>query len=320
MKQEKWRICFLIIKKSAIQSIVVTKDREFKHRSITFLNNIAFNAEKIAVDNVAEALAHIEQNPKMLNLVIDGTEFYSLVDTYAEDLKKLCEKPDLIALMFVDKPVPEETVSNLALSNLYIKRLPFEKGHFNEAFHNRGGKGTSAGIFPGMQDSAKQGAGQSGSGAAAKTPTQKKNITAFEATAHVRDTIAMLTIVDKNRGTLDQVIKIGQIFNGLVGAFAYFAKDGYQDLKNLAIIVDEISRYYDKSDLDKISDKHYELLYNSVKTSFLILQALRDNQTPKAELLEKSKELNEIYLKTDELEKRSMVDQGEIDKLLEGND
>ena len=50
------------------------------------------------------------------------------------------------------------------------------------------------------------------------------------------------------------------------------------------------------------------------------MQALRDNQTPKAELLEKSKELNEIYLKTDELEKRSMVDQGEIDKLLEGNE
>lgn len=284
------------------------------------MNNIAFNAEKISVDNVAEALAHVEQNPKILNLVIDGKEFYSLLDTYSEELKKLCGKSELIALMFVEKAVPEETIAGLELSNLYVKKLPFEKGHFNEAFHNRGGKGGASGVFPGLQEVTKPGANQSGPGSTNATGP-KKNITAFEATAHVRDTIAMLTIIDKNRGALEQLNKIGQIFNGLVGAFAYFEKKGgFQELKHLAIIVDEISRYSDKNDKDNISDDHYDLLYNSVRTSFLILQALRDNQTPKAELLEKAKQLNEVYMKTDELEKRDKIDQGEIDKLLEGND
>ena len=81
--------------------------------------------------------------------------------------------------------------------------------------------------------------------------------------------------------------------------------------------MDEISRFYDMSDSESVSEAHYDLLYHSVKTSFLILQALRDNQTPKTELIDKAKEMHQVFLKTDELEKRDMVDQGEIDKLLE---
>ena len=164
----------MLIKKSQIQSIVITKDREFKHRSITFLNNIAFNAEKISVDNISEAVAHIEQNAKILNLIIDGKDFYSLLDTYAEELKKLCGKTDLVALMFVDKAVPEETLQSLDLSNLFIKRIPFEKGHFNEAFHSRGGKGGS-GIFSTAQQTDGQKLGLSHAGLSAAPAAKQKN-------------------------------------------------------------------------------------------------------------------------------------------------
>lgn len=311
----------MIIKKSDIQSIIVTKEREFKHRSITFLNNIAFNAEKVSVDNISEAAAQIEQNPKILNLLIDGKDFFSLLEANSDELKKICSKPELIAMMYIDRPIPEEAIKKIGLSNLYVKRVPFEKGHFNDAFHNRGGKATT-GVFgqSGGQEGSNLGMSHAGLAAApaAKPNAPKKNLTAFEATAHVRDTIPMLNIIDKNRSALEQVFKIGQIFNGLVGAFAYFSKkDGFQEMRNLAIVVDEISRYHEKNKPEKISDAHYELLYNSVRSSFLILQALRDNQSPDSELLEKARKQHDIYLKTDELEKRDMVDQGEIDQLLE---
>lgn len=307
-----------MIKKSDIQTLILTKEREFKHRAVSFLNNIAFNSEKISRENVSEGIATLNHNPKLLNLVIDGENFFGLITQEMESLVQICSKPDIMVLFYVNDKQFSEIKEKIDIKNLCIRKLPFEKNHFNEAFHNRGGANPASagsGVFPSAPKIVTSAAKQPNK---SKEDVAKKNITAFETSGHLRETIAMINIIDKNRSAVDQVVKVGQIFNGVVGAFAYFAnKPGFSELKNLAIIIDDVSRFYIKESKEKIADNHFELLFRAAKASFQILQKLRDDKEVSKELLKEAHDINDFYMKIDDIVKREQFDQNEIDKMLE---
>lgn len=312
-----------MIKKSQIQTIILTKDREFKHRSVSYLNNIAFNAEKLVIESVGEAIGLINSDPRYLNVLIDGRDFGFLLNDI-EQIKLICKKPALMAVLYLEDKPPKDKTEQIGLPNFFIFQLPFEKSHFNEVFHNRGSNSGSdqgasnkgGSTFGGLVASVinKNEASNPLKPAPKQAP---KNLTAFETTAHVREAIAMINIVDKNREAIDQIKKIGQIFNGVVGAFGYFSnKKGFNEIRDLSIIIDDVSRYYENGNESSISSPHYELLFNAIKTSFLILQSLRENKEPASEQLSNAAKIHEDYLKMDELKKREIFSQDAIDEMI----
>lgn len=308
----------MLIKKSQFESLILCKDRDFKHRAVNFLNNIAFNAEKQSVENIQEAKALIETNPRILNVIIDGTDFKQLLDGGGlKDLQAMCQKPELMAAMYVPEADQAYTKKEHGISNFFCFVLPFEKNQFNLVFHSRGAQKGDGGSSP---LSVFQGAKKPAASQVKPQESEssaKKNVIAFETSGHLKSSLAMLNIVEKNREALDQVQKVGQIFNGLVGALAYFGnKAGYKQLRNLAIMIDEVSRCYDDKKSQKISDDHFKLFYQGSINSFKILQHLREEKEVEASLIESSEALFSTFSSMEEFKDKHTCDQDEIDKLL----
>lgn len=311
-----------MIKKSQIETLIICKDREFKHRAISLMNNIAFNAEKISVESGKEAVILINQNPKLLNIIIDGSAIPELIQGELEELKEICAKPNLMAVMGFDAKQKELSEINHGLENLVTTILPFEKNVFNDAFHNRGGKGgnmLSGGYQSVFQKPNFPSVGNQGQGADGSGDKKAANTVAFETSAHVKDTVAMINILSTNRGALEQVSKVGQIFNGIVGAYGYFSKkDGYKELRELADIVDTVCRQYeDFKKGDTISDEHFDILLNAAKGSYLILKELRANSEIPKDLIENAQQTIEKFKNSGSMKKKENISQSEVDDLLD---
>lgn len=314
----------MVVKKNEIQTVILTKDREFKHRTVNFLNTIAFNAEKTTVTTIEEAEQCLLNVPKVLNVIIDGTLFGQQVDAAFDKIKDMTEKPDARVLVYLDDAgMATFTKANHGIANLFFEKLPFSKKVFNDVFHKRSGGFDMGGDPASPFGKATGSEGQVPSAAApsaAATEAAKKsvNVTAFEASNHVRDTIAMINIVGKNREALDQLRFIGQKFNGIVGAFAFFPKmDGYKELRRLSGIIDMISRHYDKHrELGKIADNHYNMLLRSAKTSFLLLQALRDSSPIPPEFKTECEAVDKEFSAQKEIDDSHSIKQDDIDNLI----
>lgn len=303
-----------MIKKSQFESMIVCKDRDFRHRCINFLNNIAFNAEKRVTESPEEAVGIMAANPRTMNCIIDGAEFPQLFpDGDLSWLKKICIRPEVMVIVYVqDENSLKSFKKDPESHNIFIFAMPFQKIHFNQAFHIRGES---------QEPPSGAGAESKGAGQTQASGQAARNILAFETSGHVKDTITMINIIGKNPEAIDQVMKVGQIFNGLVGALAYFEnKAGCRELRHLAIMVDEISRYYTEEKKSRISDEHFQIFHDAAVTSFRILQLLRENKEVNPDLIRQSVSLREKYDGMQEFRTRETVDQDEIDRMLEDPD
>lgn len=300
-----------MIKKSDIQSLIVTADREFKHRAINFFNNAAFNSEKLTVGTLPEASSQLINNAKLLNLLIDGSVFGARINEEFVQVTALFDKPDLYGIMYLPERMPKPFEhQNHGVKNLGVYSLPFNKIHFNEIFHRR---------RSGSVDIPGEG-GSSPFPAAAKPPVEKKpiSVTAFEASNHVRDTIQALKALDTDRGALEHLHQAGQRFNGIVGTFAFFTKlPGYKELRRLAIIIDRISRHYvDNAEIKKIEDSHFKLLIDAAKCAYSLLQDLREQKPIPADVMGLYSKVEEDFKKTG-IQDAENVTQADVDSLIE---
>jgi hypothetical protein len=253
-----------VAKKEVIQSLVVTKNAEFKHKSVQMLNNIAFAAEKHTADGVVDAESMIAGNKQIGNIVLDATDkvaSYAILNDGAL-IGTLQEKPDIHALFYASPealgPLKESRLG--ALNNVLIAALPIDRKHFMEVFHTR----RKAPPVPVQIN------------AAPSRPKLDEDLkaAAVDAAGHLKTVVAHINGVNADPARLDLLAEVGQRYNGIMGTFAFFGTaPGAAELTDIGNIVDAIARSYSKNPgWLRITDSHLRLLSSCCKATVPILR------------------------------------------------
>jgi hypothetical protein len=288
-----------------MKSILLCKDRDFKRKAVGHLNNSAFAAEKFVVEKMSDAVEILDRDLDVENFVIDASSFSSNEIKDMFDLYECRSKnPELRFLIYLDETYQskEKDVILQTLPKANVFFLPPAQNHFNKAFH--GGRTIPDPPAP---------------TAAEQVAKEGPALTLIETSAHIKETVELLNSVTKDRSRLDILKQIGQRFNGIIGTFSFFLnKPGYAKVKDLATIIDDISRTYeDSDDHNALTDKHWQLLMESAKTLYLILKDLRENRPLTPALVEKANALIAIYSKDTYMRKRSSQSQDEVDRIVD---
>jgi hypothetical protein len=231
---------------------------------------------------------------------MDSIDIKNMLDLY----QRRAKNPEVRFLVYLDEAYQSKEKEAIVevLPKAQVFFLPPLQNHFNKAFH--GGRAIPA---PPAISSPEQ--------AAKEGPA----LTLIETSTHIKETVDLLNSVSKDRSRLDIRKQIGQRFNGIIGTFAFFVqKPGYLNVKDLATIIDDISRTYEDSEDHKdLTDKHWQLLMESAKTLFLILKDLRENRPLTAAYAEKANALTALYKKDGDIRKRSTQNQDDVDRIVD---
>ncbi|HYX36464.1 MAG TPA: hypothetical protein VE954_25435 [Oligoflexus sp.] len=293
------------LRKEQIKSILLCKDRDFKRKAVGHLNNSAFAAEKFVVEHMADALEILDRDLDIENFIVDASPHTSddikqMLDLYQRRTKN----PDVRFLFYLDEAYQskEKDVILQVLPRAQVFFLPPQQNHFNKAFH--GGRAIPDPPAPSASEQA-----------AKEGPA----LTLIETSSHIKETVELLNSVSKDRSRLDILKQIGQRFNGIIGTFAFFVgKPGYGKVKDLATIIDDVSRTYEDSEDHKdLTEKHWQLLMESAKTLYLILKDLRENRPLTTAYVDKANSLIALYQKDGDIRKRSSQTQDEVDRIVD---
>jgi hypothetical protein len=290
-----------------MKSILLCKDRDFKRKAVGHLNNSAFAAEKFVVEKMSDAVEILDRDLDVENFVVDASPMSSdEIKAMLELYQRRSKNPEVRFLVYLDEAYQskEKDVILGILPKAQVFFLPPAQNHFNKAFH--GGR-----IIP---------------DAPPPTPSEQASkegpvLTLIETSAHIKETVELLNSVSKDRSRLDILKQIGQRFNGIIGTFSFFiTKPGYAKVKDLATIIDDISRTYEDledHDHEALTEKHWQLLMESAKTLYLILKDLRENRPLTQVYVEKANALIALYQKDTDIRKRSSQTQDEVDRIVD---
>ncbi len=293
------------LRKEQMKSILLCKDRDFKRKAVGHLNNSAFAAEKFVVEKMSDAVEILDRDLDVENFVVDASplssdEIKSMLDLY----QRRSKNPEVRFLVYLDEAYQskEKEVILQFLPKAHVFFLPPAQNHFNKAFH--GGRAIPDPPPPSPSEQASK---------------DGPALTLIETSAHIKETVELLNSVSKDRSRLDILKQIGQRFNGIIGTFSFFVqKPGYAKVKDLATIIDDISRTYeDSEDHNALTEKHWQLLMESAKTLYLILKDLRENRPLTSTYVEKANALIAIYRKDTDIRKRSSQTQDEVDRIVD---
>ncbi|WP_141733002.1 hypothetical protein [Oligoflexus tunisiensis] len=288
-----------------MKSILLCKDRDFKRKAVGHLNNSAFAAEKFVVEKMGDALEILERDLDVENFVIDASpmsseEIKSMLELY----QRRAKNPEVRFLIYLDEVYQskEKDVILGLLPKAQVFCLPLAQNHFNKAFH--GGRVIPEPPPPSPPEQASK---------------DGPALALIETSAHIKETVELLNSVSKDRSRLDILKQIGQRFNGIIGTFSFFVgKPGYAKVKDLATIIDDISRTYeDSEDHNALTEKHWQLLMESAKTLYLILKDLRENRPITTSYGDKATTLIALYKKDGDIRKRSSQSQDEVDRIVD---
>jgi len=262
------------VRKEQMKSLIFCKSREFTQRSISLFNAAAFPAEKVFTGKLDEAIDMLTKDKTITNIVIDATEEpgLGLVDNKGE-FGKITKIRDFLLLVYVKDDHKFNVFSEFyaGTKGLVIKKMPMEKAHFIDTFHNRNK----------VQQSLSK---KNEAAAQAKEDAKKdenKSVSVIEASGHVKQTIDKLNELAKDRAQLKSLQDVGQVFNGFIGAFPYLeSKDGYKQIRMLSEMIDNIARTYDRNPaLTEVTEDHFNILLGCAKSCYVILKVLRENGT-----------------------------------------
>ena len=299
----------MTIRKEQTKSLIWTEDREFKQRGVNFLNNVGFANEKFSAGSKDEFKSLIETDKTIRQVLIDASSDFirTKLDDSLDLITKICKISSLRVLVFCEVDDVEGLVEKFKdIDRIFLARLPFDKKSFNEAYHGtlKGSKSPSANL-------AKRESPQG------KSLEKKKSISAFEASAHVKETIVLINELDKNKEDLETLGKIGQLFNGLIGAFAFYGeRGGWFQLKQLAEYIDDIARTYLDSDPKPVSAAHFKLLLASAKASFMLLQDLRNSAEADKAKVDQAEQVIKDLKNSSGIRKRKTISQQDVDTLI----
>ena len=151
-----------------------------------------------------------------------------------------------------------------------------------------------------------------------KPPKEGPVLSFFEATKHLRESVEAVNELHKNLGHLDLLHRIGQRFNGLVGAYCFFQnQSGFKELFHLSVVVDDISRNYDGTSTTSIDSQHLNLLTDAVRAAFVILKRLREGHEPEPTQTEDAMRIFDSFQNDSTITKRERSSQDEVEALLQ---
>jgi len=304
-------------RKEKIKTLIISGDRSFRNSTIRLFNDIAFPAEKIAVGTVKEARGALQIDPSIGNVCIGGEEHEP--SAFKGFLNDLCPyfngKPIKVLVYLTEKQGTMIAELEKTFPELFFKTLPLKKADFVEAFHSTRLAAQKSGSSPIVK--------------AADSPTKEKpktepsqaqdSRTFFETTAHIRDSIDAVNALMSDQTNIQRFLEIGQRFNGIIGTFSFVKhKVGYKQLLELATVLDDLARTYQKHpELTAVSDSHLGLALRSVKCAFALLKHLREMQDPSPEALSEAANIFDAYTKDQKIVRRSSESQSDIDDLLD---
>lgn len=302
------------LKKEKVRSVIICKDREFRAKTIQFLNAAAFPAEKSSCEVMGEAIDKINDSDLCLNVVIEGGMYSP--DGLEQAILQLadgCHNPDVNVLVYLDEAqLAEKDRFEELYPKLFLEREPQMQSQFNRAFHTKKMKTNLSDIAPIIDEGFKN-----------KEATEQKQkfktnaLSIIETSAHIKDTIEMINDLGKRKYDLPLVVEIGQRFNGLIGAFHFFGnKEGYPKLRHLAEIIDSIGRTYENSSEEEIKEHHWNILVSAAKCSYLLLKDMRDGEGVKQENLDLHSKLTADFESMNDVRIRENFDQDEVDKMI----
>jgi hypothetical protein len=305
------------------KSVILTANREFRATAVNMLNNLAFASEKLSASSIDEIRVQVARDRTLVNIIIDAAgmsdpEFGHLVEKWDEILKG----KEARALIFYQESQKALMEKHQAVTSTWahstIKPLPQAKPHYVECFYSARKQGSSA--FPGApavkpsETAAKPAPAQ-----AAPAAAQQKNLSFFEASGHVRDTIDSLNKIIKDRSAVADLAKVGQRFNGIIGGFAFFGdKPGYRELVHLADWIDTVAREYSVPGQRKeATEQHVNFVMDAAKCSYLMLKELRETEKITDDTNNKFNQCKKAFDLINDIKKKSKNDQVDVDKLLE---
>ena len=304
-----------VVSKEKARSIVVCTDKDFRVKSVALIKGAAFPGEKNAYEDMKDAVLAANDDNWVRNFVID-TSHYTL-EKLVRDLTYFNENilnKDMNLLIYLsDEMEKNRNTIEFIFENAYIATFPQEQIDYNKCFHRRRNKikptqllGLANVEFDDEDDSDRS------------SPESKTRLSLMETSNHIKDTVNMINIIARERSNLKVLNEIGLKFSALSGTFKFFAKDeGYSALGELANIIETISRNYDEGSDRELSDRHYKIINEAARCSYLILKDMRSNNglgKANIDLYEgieqKFKDLTDIQFKNDKT-------QAEIDLILE---
>jgi hypothetical protein len=304
------------------KSVILTANRDFRATAVNMLNNLAFVSEKLTANSIDEIRVQVARDRTLVNIIIDAAgmsdpEFGHLVEKW-DDILKGKEARALIFYQESQKALMEKhnaVTSTWAHST--IKLLPQAKPHYVECFYSARKQGSAA--FPGAQVVKPAEATVKQTPPPTPNAQPQKNISFFEASGHVRDTIESLNKIIKDRSAVADLVKVGQRFNGIIGGFAFFGdKPGYRELVQLADWIDNVAREYAIPDQRKeATEQHVNFVMDAAKCSYLMLKELRETEKITDDSKGKFNLCKSAFDQINDIKKKSKNAQVDVDQLLE---
>jgi|GEM_PF-2403639 len=307
-----------------MKCVIMTSNRDFRQAAINMFNGIGYPAEKLPASSFDEIRIMLQRDRTVANILIDANimsapEFGHFVTKWGE----IMEGKEARCLIIYDeqmKPTIEkhaETTAKWAAHTLLFQG-PATKPHYVNTFFNL----RKQSPFPGVSQPA----------AAAPTPPPAQAKPApppppkqdpklapfFEASGHVRETIESLNAIMKNPADRPALQKVGQRFNGIIGAFKFWGdKAGFSELVKLSDAIDTVARNYPTTSTDPIKKPHLEFVLTAAKCCLIILKELRETQTISASSKEEFTKVNAVFTGFSDLKLKEQQSQADIDSLLD---
>ena len=301
-----------------MKNVILSIDRGFRSHVSRLFTDISFSGEKFFATTCDEAIAAIKFDRLALNICISPDNL---------------ETPDYLAqLAMVNQAVAGTQIVALAyfridqaremaeiregLSNIHLRLLPVKRSEFVAIYRTLRLSGVEGFKPPKVtkNDSNKEQSGKR------RKALEGSALNFFEATQHLRECIEDTNRLMSNPREISILIKIGQKFNGLVGTYLFLKeKSGYRELFQLGVVVDDLSRTYRKivGDDVMIASHHVELLIDCIKSSFMLLKSLREGNDLDPSQISMAKQLYEKYLAAEDIVKRKLESQDEVEALVE---
>jgi hypothetical protein len=308
----------MVISKDKMKNVILSIDRGFRSHVSRLFTDISFSGEKFFATTCEEAIAAIKFDRLALNICIspDNLETEDYLAKLAM-VNQAVAGTQIVALAYFRVDQSREMAEiRESLSNIHLRLLPVKRSEFVAIYRTQRLSGVE-GFKPPIitKDNLNK----------EKSNNRKKALTSaalnfFEATQHLRECVEDTNKILSNPYDIAILIKIGQKFNGLVGTYCFLKeKDGYKELFQLGVVVDDLSRTYGKivGENVMIAPHHVELLVDCIKSSFSLLKSLRAGQELNPSLISSATQLYEKYLAAEDIDKRKLESQDAVEALVE---
>ncbi|SMF22528.1 hypothetical protein [Pseudobacteriovorax antillogorgiicola] len=137
-----------------------------------------------------------------------------------------------------------------------------------------------------------------------------------DAKRQIEQTLPILQALRSDHSKIEQMIEIGDHFNGLIGTFSFGSgTDIFDELVDVARMIDNVCQIYRKDELGDIQLEHLEFIIGAVSYSQILLDVyVREGKIES--LGSKKTDLINDYNRLTDVEEREILDQSDIDDLL----